>query len=393
MLYVVQGALRGNRPRDIVRRSTIIAMISFLTLIDLFGSQALLPQIVDQFGASTGVVGFAVNAATLGMAVSGLTVAYFADRIDRKKGIWVCLALLSIPTALLSATDSIWVFAGLRVAQGVLMAAAFTLTMTYISEQCDIMAVGGAMAAYITGNVASNLFGRLLAVSTAEIAGLSGSFLAFATLNLIGAALSFILIGPRDASPPRQATPPLEAWRLHWSDPALRASFAIGFLILFIFVGVFTYVNPLLVDTLGVPVMYLGVVYLVFVPAIFTTPMAGSVVKRMGPRRTLQASMSVALVALALTLVSSLTLVLVALAVIGAATFFAQASATGFVSSRAKSDQAAANGLYLTSYYLGGLAGALLLGQVHTQLGWEGTVAFLILATMFCIFTARVMKD
>ena len=140
MRVAMKGLLRGNRPRDILRRSTIIAIISFLTLIDLFGAQALLPQIIAAYDSDPGIAGFAVNAATLGMAISGLTVAWFADRIDRKRGIWICLALLAIPTSMLAIADSIWVFMALRVVQGMLMAAAFTLTMTYLSEQCDLMA-------------------------------------------------------------------------------------------------------------------------------------------------------------------------------------------------------------------------------------------------------------
>ncbi len=75
MLYLVQGALRGDRPRDIIRRSTIIGIISFLTLIDLFGSQALLPRLVVAFDTDPGFMGLAVNAATPGMALSGLLVA------------------------------------------------------------------------------------------------------------------------------------------------------------------------------------------------------------------------------------------------------------------------------------------------------------------------------
>ena len=110
MALTVKGLLVGDRPRDVVRRSVIISIISFMTLIDLFGAQALLPQIIVAFNSDPGTAGFAVNAATLGMAVSGMTVAWFADRIDRKRGIWLCLALLSIPTALLSVTTSIWVF-------------------------------------------------------------------------------------------------------------------------------------------------------------------------------------------------------------------------------------------------------------------------------------------
>lgn len=389
MWYVVEGALRGDRPRDVVRRSTIVAVVSFLTLIDLFGSQALLPQIIDAYQTDPGLAGLAVNAATLGMAIAGLTVAWFADRIDRKQGIWLCLALLSVPTALLAFTDSIWVFLCLRVLQGMFMAAAFTLTMTYLSEQCDVMAVGGVMAAYITGNVASNLFGRLLAVSASDIFGLSGSFLVFALLNLAGALLALSLIGPRDAEPPRRTGAPIAAWRSHWSDPALRAAFGIGFLILFVFVGLFTYVNLHLVGALGVPPGYLGLVYLVFIPALFTTPSAGGLAKRIGPQRTLLVALGVALAGILLTLVPSVALVLAALAVAGAATFFAQAAATGFVGQRVTHDQAAANGLYLTSYYTGGLAGALILGQVQAAAGWPGVVAGLSLALILALLVAR----
>lgn len=385
MRELITGALRGERPRDVVRRSTIIAIVSFLTLINLFGSQALLPLIVTAFATEAGTAGLAVNAVTLGMAVAGLAVAYFADRIDRKQGIWMCLALLAIPTALLAITDSIWVFMVLRIVQGMLMAAAFTLSMTYLSEQCDVMAVGGAMAAYITGNVASNLLGRLLAVSAADLVGLSGSFLVFAALNLMGAAIAFALIGPHDTEPPMRRGPPIAAWRRHWSDPALRAAFTIGFLILFVFVGVFTYVNLVLVDAHGVSPMLLGVVYVVFVPALFTTPLAGNAVRTRGPRRVLQVSLGVALAGLLLTLAPSLWLVLAGMAIVGAATFFAQAAATGFVSRQADGDQAAANGLYLTGYYVGGLAGALLLGQIDGAFGWRGTVAAMAVALAVAI--------
>ncbi|MEM6903305.1 MAG: MFS transporter, partial [Pseudomonadota bacterium] len=155
------NALRGETTPAVFRRGTIIALISFLTLIDLFGSQALLPRLVDAYGVDPGTMGFAVNASTFGMAIAGLFVAWFADRIDRRRGIWVSLALLSIPTFLLGITQDVTMFGILRVLQGMCMATAFTLTLTYLSEQCDITAASMAMAAYITGNVGSNLFGRL----------------------------------------------------------------------------------------------------------------------------------------------------------------------------------------------------------------------------------------
>ncbi|MEM8572288.1 MAG: MFS transporter [Pseudomonadota bacterium] len=392
-MFELAGALRGERPRDVIRRSTIVALVSFLTLIDLFGSQALLPQLVVAFEADPQVMGVAVNASTFGMAISGLVVAWFADRINRKRGIWISLALLSIPTFFLGVVDTVAAFTALRVLQGIFMAAAFTLTLTYLSEQCDVTAAGGAMAAYITGNVASNLFGRLLAVSAADQVGLSGSFWTFSVLNLVGAGLAFLLIGSQDRTAPERGGPPLDAWKRHLGHPALRISFLIGFAILFVFVGVYTYVNLYLTDDLGLNPNYLGLVYLVFIPAMFTTPYASKAVSRYGPQRVFQVSAGVVLLGLALAMLPSLPLVLAGLALIGAGTFFMQAAATGFVGRTALTDRAVANGLYLTSYYIGGLTGAFLLGYVYDIGAWRAVGIGLVLVMIALIPLAKVLAN
>ncbi|NKF34749.1 MFS transporter, partial [Pseudomonas sp. BGM005] len=59
----------------------------------------------------------------------------------------------------------------------------------YLSEHFSAGKTAGALAAYVTGNVASNLFGRMLSAAIAGIGGLSLNFLIFAGLNLLGAAL------------------------------------------------------------------------------------------------------------------------------------------------------------------------------------------------------------
>ena len=75
------------------------------------------------------------------------------------------------------------------------MAAAFTLTLAYLGERCSMADAAGALAAYVTGNVASNLFGRLLSAAVADHLGLAANFYVFALLNLSGAALVWFWIG------------------------------------------------------------------------------------------------------------------------------------------------------------------------------------------------------
>src|SRR5262245_66265367 len=96
------------------------------------------------------------------MSFAVLVVSLFSHRIDRRVGILISLALLSIPTALLAIAPDLTTFTVLRVAQGLCMASAFTLTLAYLGEECSATDAAGAFAAYITGNVASNLIGRLI---------------------------------------------------------------------------------------------------------------------------------------------------------------------------------------------------------------------------------------
>jgi MFS transporter, YNFM family, putative membrane transport protein len=377
------------------RRTLVIGLIAFLTLVDLFAAQAILPSLAAAYGVSPAAMGFAVNAATIGMAAAGILVALVARRIDRRQGIWISLALLCVPTALLATMPDLIAFAALRIVQGVFMSAAFTLTMAYLAEHCSAEDTASALAAYVTGNVASNLFGRMLSAAIADHLGLEANFLVFALLNLCGAVLVFATLSGRSpmATVDNTARSGLEAWRAHLSDPALRSAFGLGFLILFTFIGTFTYVNFALVqDPLNLSPMSLGLVYLVFLPACLTTPLAGGAVARFGLRAGLWCGLVVAGFGLALLISASLPTVLVGLGMVAVGTFFAQAIATGFVSRAATVDRGAASGIYLASYYLGGLVGSILLGQVYDRLGWPATVAAIALSLLLAAVLAGFLN-
>jgi MFS transporter, YNFM family, putative membrane transport protein len=376
-------------------RNTIIGVTAFLTLVDLFATQAILPSLVERFQSTPGMVGLAVNASTLGMAIAALAVALFSAQIDRRQGIIVSLATLSIPTILLAFAPNLTVFALLRIAQGLCMASAFTLTLAYLGERISAMDQAGAFAAYITGNVASNLVGRLVAAAAAEYLGVTGNFILFAALNIAGAVLVYFTI---DSAQKMKAMgePHRSPWAAmgdHLRNGPLLATFAIGFCILFAFIGTFTYVNFVLAaPPLGLGRMQLGYVYFVFLPSIFTTPQAGLAVARLGTRGGILTGLALACVGLPLLLTGSLWFVLVGLVLVGVGTFLAQAIATGFVGRAARGDRGSASGIYLASYFAGGLAGAALLGQVFERLGWPASVAGIALALIAAAILTRHLR-
>lgn len=356
-------------------RSLLIAVIGFLTLVDLFATQAILPSLAAEYGVMPSEIGVAANSTTLGMAVAGLLVGAFSTAIERKRAIGLSLLILAIPTAALAYAPNLTVFALLRVTQGLFMATAFTLTLTHLAERCEHR-TAGALAAYVTGVVASNLIGRLTAAFVADLVGATSSFLFFAALNVAGAALIAFALHRNAPEPKADRARFWAAWAAHLANPELRSTFAIGFLVLFGFIGVFTYVGFVL---MGPPHMLsmaaLGLVFLVFAPSMLTTPAAGRLTDRFGPGATLPASLAIALLGLVLMLLPGLPAVVAGMTLVGIGTFFAQAVATGHVGRTARDDKAAASGLYLSSYYCGGLVGAAAVGQLFDRFGWNAAVA------------------
>ena len=70
---------------SVLIRSLVIGLTAFLTVVDLFATQAILPSLTRAYGVTPAAMGFAVNSTTMGMAVAGLAVAFLSRRIDRGK--------------------------------------------------------------------------------------------------------------------------------------------------------------------------------------------------------------------------------------------------------------------------------------------------------------------
>lgn len=377
----------------VVLRSIVIGLTAFLTVVDLFATQAILPSLTRHYNVTPAAMGFAVNASTMGMAIAGLAIGFLSQHIDRRTGILFSLAFLAVPTTLLAVAPDLTVFTILRIMQGLCMASAFALTLAYLGEQCSSMDAGGAFAAYITGNVASNLIGRLVSAALVDTLGLASNFYFFALLNLAGAVLVYFTIRrvqPMQSMPMSQS--PLAAMIAHWRNPALRSAFGIGFCILFAFIGTFTFVNFVLVrPPLSLGRMDLGFVYFVFLPSIVTTLLAGKAVARFGTRPAIWGALAVAAIGLPLMLSAHLAEVLTGMILVGAGTFFAQASATGFVGQAASENRGVASGTYLACYFLGGLVGSAVLGQLFDRFGWIACVAGVAASlAMGALLTARL---
>src|SRR5271166_5223547 len=94
----------------VARRSLIIGLTAFLTVVDLFATQAILPSLTRHYNVTPAAMGFAVNASTMGMATASLVIGVLSPHFDRRRGILFSLILLAIPTSLLAVAPDLATF-------------------------------------------------------------------------------------------------------------------------------------------------------------------------------------------------------------------------------------------------------------------------------------------
>src|SRR5258707_14786589 len=87
--------LHAHSP-GVVLRSLIIGLTAFLTVVDLFATQAILPSLARHYSVTPAAMGFAVNASTMGMAVAGLVVGFLSPHIDPPLALFGSLGFLAI---------------------------------------------------------------------------------------------------------------------------------------------------------------------------------------------------------------------------------------------------------------------------------------------------------
>lgn len=349
---------------------------SFFTLIDLFGPQAIGPALSGFYGITPKLTGLALNVAAVGMATGALLAAPLLARIGRKTVIAGVLLLLALPTVLLGTAPDLPMFVALRVMQGLLMGVGFATTIAFVGEEWGpIGQAAPLMAWYVTGNVGANLFGRMTTGVLADAYGWQAGFLVLGALNLIGGFLLPRLLPAASRANVERPLPSRAAFAAQLADRRIVAACAVGFLILFTFIGVFNYANYRLAGPpFGLSVRGIGLLYVVFAVSLVATPLAGPVVAAFGHRRAAMTGAVVCLLGSLLLLSTMLAAFMAGLALIGVGTFFCQAVATGFVGETALGEKTAASGLYLAAYYVGGMCGALLMGIAFEQLTWSGFV-------------------
>ena len=354
--------------------------------LNVYTTQALLPELSSAFHASSVAVAVTVSATTLAMALCSPLVGVLADAAGRKLILVGALLLLGPACLLIARAGTLSALIGWRFVQGALIPGVSVVMTAYIAEEAPAERLAPTLAAYISGTVLGGFGGRLLSGLIAQAAGWRAAFVALAALDVLVALVAWALLPASRAFVPQRARDAWPALRAHLRNPRLLAACAVGFGVLFALVGAFTFINfHLAAAPYRLRAAALGSIFAVYLLGVVVTPPSGRWALRLGRRRVLAGALSVSALGFALTLLSPLPLIVLGLALGSSGIFVAQATATGYVALSVQRARSLAAGLYNAAYYAGGAAGAVLVGVAYTRLGWPGAVGAVACALAFAL--------
>jgi YNFM family putative membrane transporter len=353
----------------------------FSTFALLYCVQPLMPLLAHQFTLTPAQSSLALSVSTATLALSLLFSSMVSDRIGRTPMMVAAMlmgAILTLASAFAQDYAQLLVLRGLL---GVALGGMPAVAMAYLGEEIEGPSLGLSMGLYIAGSAFGGMSGRVIA------SVLSDFYSWRVALAVIGAAGLYAAWEFRRSLPASNNFTPcqrrgldalLGGIRTHLADPGLPWLFALSFLLMGCFVGLYNYIGYRL---LGAPFNLsqtgVGLLSALYLLGIFSSVWAGRLADRLGRRNVLWLFMSVMLSGLLLSLANSLIAIVLGMGLFTFGFFASHSVASSWVGRRAQAPQALASAIYLFFYYLGSSVIGSFCGIVWSRAGWAGVVGLL----------------
>ncbi|MGA8611435.1 MAG: MFS transporter [Xanthobacteraceae bacterium] len=374
-------------------RSLAIATSGFCAFVNLYTPQALLPELSQEFGVSAGEISWLMTAGTGAIALTAPFAGVLADMVGRKRLITAAMFGAVAPTLIMTMVGSVPAFAFWRFVQGIMLPPIFTVAVAYIGDEWPAADVPRIAGIYISGTSIGGFCGRFIPAMLSDLIGWRLAFSVVALLTLVSAIIVALTL-PHEQRFVRSGglADSLKQMLRHLRDPQLVATYAIGFGVLFNFIATFTYVSFHLAAPpyLFSPTL-LGALFLTYLASSPIVPWVGRAIALFGRRPFVLGVIAFWIVGVLLLLAPPVSVIMTGLTLCAVCGMVCQAVSTGYVTLTAKEGRSSAVGLYATSYYVGGSAGAFLGGLAWTFSGWGGCVATIVVMQVIIAIIVALM--
>ena len=226
--------------------------IIFLGSMAAFGAeycvQPIIPVIASSFGLNAVQGSLAVSLGLVGMSAAMLLIAGLAPRFDRKLATAVGLIGAAILTIMIGFSGSFEAILGMRLIQGLLLAAFPSLIIAYINEEFEPFNVGTVIGIYISGTTVGGLFGRLVVSAITDFVSWRMGLIVIGILYLAVGIAFFMLLPKPKYQRQRQSggLQLIKTFHTALANKKLLWIYLVAFLIMGSFVAVFNFISYVL---------------------------------------------------------------------------------------------------------------------------------------------------
>ncbi|MGW8381013.1 MFS transporter [Streptomyces sp. ODS28] len=349
----------------------------------LYSTQALLPEISRELGATPDQASWTVSGSTIGLAVAVLPLSGLSERFGRRRMLSVSMAVAVLLALVIPFAPNLGSLIALRTLQGAAIAGVPASAMAFLADEVRARHLVGATGLFVAGNSVGGMSGRILTGWVTEAWGWRAGLGAVAFTSLL-CMIAFLMLVPRarNFTPARvSAGQLLRTAGMHLRNPLLLRLYAIGLLFMSVFGAVYTVIGYRLVEEpFNLSQGLVGSIFVIYLVGTVSSSTAGRLNARLGRRGTLYLGIGTVSAGLLLSLADSVVAVAGGLVLITAGFFAGHSVASGSVSSTATEGRAQAQALYQMAYYVGSSVGGALGAAAFAGGGWAATVALTLLS-------------
>lgn len=355
-----------------------------LNIFVLYSPQPLLPLYAALYRISEPTAGLIMTATMLPLALAPLSYGYVLNYIQTIRLLRASLLLLALFTGLTGAVQTFPQMLVVRFVQGMIIPASLTAVMTFLAQPGRSAGwnMQRRMSLYVTATISGGFLGRLLAGVSSTIVDWRTYFITLAALLFI----CFFMVRPAAAAGGEEKKDfPVKADKSSIKVISLCLPVYLSvFLLFFVFCGVLNYLPFRTIELSGtMSGLLTGSMYAGYVSGIVTSMGAGKIIRLVGSEeRVMYAGYLVFLVVLAALLLHLTSVLFILLFPFCGAMFLVHCVATAVVNSRAGSRRGLASGMYVASYYGGGVLGTYVPGLVFKNFGWSAMISGLLVVGM-----------
>ncbi|PLY06948.1 MAG: MFS transporter [Desulfuromonas sp.] len=371
-----------------------IFMVTILTISALYAPQPLLPVIVDSFDVSSTRAAALTTVSFVPLALAPLFYGPFLERFHPLRLLRWGVLLLALSEGLFFLAPEFSQLLLLRLCQGLLIPALLIAAMTYLSTTSIAGQVPRVMATYIAATIVGGLLGRVCSGFLASLWGWRSSFLVLG-FSLLAA---YLLLLPLEADAPKKETETERSWQLLpqvLGRRLFRRVYLMVFCFFFAFAAIMNFIPFRLYEISGAADEWrVGLIYCGYLMGVVSALSAVRVKERLGSeRRVVMLGLSAYLAVLLVMWLPQVPVLFVAMFLFCGAMFLVHATATGWLNRLSDQHKGTVNGLYVASYYGGGMAGSFVPGFVYQAWGWGAFILLLAGVVSAALFLSLGLAD